>query len=224
MTYSKLDSSEVEINVPHFAISQAFLFSVKVTNEKGCVSPTKNGFIYTVPFAAELVSDVAEPSPNQSVLVSIQSNRNNAVSFNWTNSGGNILSQDLQNCLVKTADSITVTAILGTILPNDAAFCRVTRSLKLRVKAPLPPIKPIPNLVTQNGDQKNDFLDFDRRLVNKLEVFNRWGKQVYSSGNYSNDWPGKDENPGVYFFRVDFKNPDTNQTTSESGWVTLIKE
>lgn len=224
MTYSRLDSSEVEINVPHFDISQAFLFSVKVTNEKGCVSPTKNGYVYTVPFTAELVSNVSEPSPNQSVLVFIQSNKTNAVSFNWSNSGGTILSQDFQNCLVKTADSITVNAILGTILPTNVPFCRVSRSVKLRVKDPLPPIKPIPSLVTRNGDQKNDFLDFDRRLVNKLEVFNRWGKQVYSSGNYTNDWPGNDENPGVYFFRVDFENPDTNQTSSEFGWVNLVKE
>ncbi|MDF9800069.1 hypothetical protein OKW21_005332 [Catalinimonas alkaloidigena] len=35
-----------------------------------------------------------------------------------------------------------------------------------------------------------------------LKVYNRWGKQVYFSWTYENDWDGGDLAPGVYFYEL----------------------
>lgn len=55
----------------------------------------------------------------------------------------------------------------------------------------------------------------------QLEVFNRWGMQVYQSKDYKNDWNGKkDGKPlkqGVYFYRVE--RADGRQ---EQGHLTII--
>jgi hypothetical protein len=56
------------------------------------------------------------------------------------------------------------------------------------------------------------FLDFDRRKVQKLEVFNRWGKICFfQPTGIPTIGQKSDENSGVYFFKVEFENPDTNE-------------
>ncbi len=49
----------------------------------------------------------------------------------------------------------------------------------------------IKNVVTANGDGKNDLLiisDIDRFPENHVTVLDRWGIEVFSKDNYSNDW------------------------------------
>jgi gliding motility-associated-like protein len=54
-----------------------------------------------------------------------------------------------------------------------------------------------PSVITPNGDNKNDYFvvrgigNFDS---SELIVFNRWGAEVYKTGNYKNDWDGRDHN------------------------------
>lgn len=66
----------------------------------------------------------------------------------------------------------------------------------------------VPTIITPNGDGKNDAFVVpcasSPSVVLTLEVFNEWGKQVYSSDNYNNDWygtyNGQDLPVGTYFF------------------------
>jgi gliding motility-associated-like protein len=54
-----------------------------------------------------------------------------------------------------------------------------------------------------NGDQLNEYLVLDNVLLgSQFTVFNRWGKEVYSSGNYQNDWDGQGLPSGIYFYTV----------------------
>ncbi len=70
-----------------------------------------------------------------------------------------------------------------------------------------------PNVITPNGDGKNETLAFNTPIKNisnaplKLEIFNRWGKSVYKSDNYQNDWKG-DGVAGMYYYLV--TSPDGN--------------
>ena len=53
------------------------------------------------------------------------------------------------------------------------------------------------------GDEFNQFFMLDERLTgSRLVVFNRWGKEVYSSLNYQNDWDAGGLAPGIYFYVV----------------------
>ena len=72
-------------------------------------------------------------------------------------------------------------------------------------------------LITPNGDNLNDRLIFTglhKHPTNKLEIFNRWGSEVFSQSGYMNYWKGRteindggDELPeGTYFFVLKIDN------------------
>lgn len=76
----------------------------------------------------------------------------------------------------------------------------------------------IPNILTPNGDGKNDkfiisskeaaslgsngnqSLINDFYISNELQIYNRWSQIVYESKNYENDWDGGELTDGVYFY------------------------
>jgi gliding motility-associated-like protein len=112
-------------------------------------------------------------------------------------------------------DSVSYPVILYA--QNQALGCKDSASTVIRIGNPLF----IPNLITPNGDQRNDVF-FVRGIqpgIWKLEVFNRWGNRVYEESNYELDWTGDGLSPGVYFFL--FQNPDGSR--KYSGWVEVLR-
>ncbi len=221
MATGPLDSNFVEIQVPYYPESQIIRFSIQVFNDKGCPSPIKIDTLRTVPFNPQLVASNTSPLANEAVTVSISPPQTSVICYSWTNIGGSILSLAVTSCQVSTPDSILVSGILGYTLPNDAPFCRVTRSLMVTASEP---ILPISNVVTANGDGKNDILDFGGREVKDLEVYDRWGKQVFSGGTTLNPWKGDDLNSGMYFFKAETRNPGKVAFEKQNGWVLLNKD
>jgi len=69
----------------------------------------------------------------------------------------------------------------------------------------------VPNVFSPNGDGKNDFF-----VIGNLEAFknpaiwiyNRWGRLLYSSDNYQNNWDGDDHPDGTYFFVLKLSDPE----------------
>lgn len=59
----------------------------------------------------------------------------------------------------------------------------------------------VPNVITPDGDEKNEFFQIDPLYsgVVSLKVLNRWGAEVFFDKNYRNDWNGAGLSPGVYF-------------------------
>lgn len=54
-----------------------------------------------------------------------------------------------------------------------------------------------------NRDEWNQFFILDEKLIGAhLMVFNRWGKPVFESFNYQNNWDGNGAPAGVYFYTV----------------------
>ncbi|MDQ2657762.1 MAG: gliding motility-associated C-terminal domain-containing protein [Bacteroidota bacterium] len=80
----------------------------------------------------------------------------------------------------------------------------------------------IPNLFTPNNDGVNDVF-FIRNLPqepaqNQLVITNRWGKEVFTSDNYQNNWEGTGVADGVYFYRLQISEND-----SLTGWIEIIR-
>ena len=59
--------------------------------------------------------------------------------------------------------------------------------------------------------------------MKKVEVFNRYGLQVYSKNDYTNEWGGKQDNgnalpSGTYYYTIEFYDRE-----SVTGWVYINK-
>ncbi|MCB2406950.1 gliding motility-associated C-terminal domain-containing protein [Hymenobacter lucidus] len=81
------------------------------------------------------------------------------------------------------------------------------------------PDAPVPNIFTPNGDGVNDAFVISTEAVNsKIQIFNRWGKQVFSTNSYRNDWSGDAQPAGVYYYML----TDVNGVTNK-GWVELVR-
>ena len=71
-----------------------------------------------------------------------------------------------------------------------------------------PPLVKVPNLITPNGDNENDFWDLTEMadlFLFDIRISDRQGKLVFNTGNYQNDWKaidnqGTDLPPGIYFY------------------------
>jgi len=77
----------------------------------------------------------------------------------------------------------------------------------------------IPNVFTPNGDDFNQTFILDEDLMGStLFVYNRWGKLVYESADYQNNWNASELAPGVYYYLVrgDCIEP-------KKGWVSVVK-
>ncbi len=77
----------------------------------------------------------------------------------------------------------------------------------------------IPNLITPNGDDKNDtfVIGCTEDLNWNLQITNRWGETVYQNINYQNEWNAEGLSNGVYYF---FLTSDV-LNVSYKGWVEV---
>lgn len=81
----------------------------------------------------------------------------------------------------------------------------------------------IPKGISPNGDGNNDIFDLSNLNVQKLQIFNRYGIEVYSKSDYTNEWTGKSNSgaelpDGTYYFVVQYTNGKT-----KTGWVYINK-
>jgi|APTNR8051073442_1049403.scaffolds.fasta_scaffold00066_9 hypothetical protein len=51
-----------------------------------------------------------------------------------------------------------------------------------------------------------------------VSIVNRWGKNIFESGNYQNDWMAKEVEAGIYYYQVTIGDHATCK-----GWVQVIK-
>lgn len=76
----------------------------------------------------------------------------------------------------------------------------------------IPAVLVLPNIVTPNGDNSNDFLYFKYLEFfgsNSLKVFNRWGTLVFEKDNYKNDWTPKELSDGTYYYILTVENGES---------------
>ena len=79
----------------------------------------------------------------------------------------------------------------------------------------------IPNVFTPNGDGKNDRFQIANieQIPWRLEVYNRWGRRVYESAAYRNEWDGEGLPSGVYYYGL--SNAQTKRQLK--GWVQILR-
>ena len=89
------------------------------------------------------------------------------------------------------------------------------------------PIRQIPNVITPNGDDINDFFFVNERLLYEqvhLIIYNRWGMKVFEDLNYNNKWDGdnfvaKPLPEGTYYYVLILTEAEKNK----AGFITIIR-
>lgn len=103
---------------------------------------------------------------------------------NWVFGDGNTSGSYSPGNLFQNPGTYTVTLIISNGLCSDT----ISNVIKVT-----PALVEVPELLTPNGDGKNDVFDIKNIEYfpdNELLVFNRWGNIVYSKKSYKNEWDG----------------------------------
>jgi gliding motility-associated-like protein len=79
----------------------------------------------------------------------------------------------------------------------------------------------IPNIFTPNNDNVNDLFRIHNLDLTswKLEIYNRWGKQVFNSEPYHNNWDGNGLPDGMYLYQL----INTKEDKKMKGWVEILR-
>ncbi|MFZ6053315.1 T9SS type B sorting domain-containing protein [Halocola ammonii] len=161
--------------------------------------------------------------PGSSASLSAQSDQSGAT-FGW--SPGNLTGSSV---VVSPADATiyTVVAAVGNCVSEPQSFL-------IDFIPSCNCVFEMPNIFTPNDDNYNNeftriggqdclFTEYD------LRIFNRWGKEVWSTSNPTAAWDGKrkdnDMPEGVYYWTVkySFIGGDNSSEKSMSGYITLVR-
>lgn len=86
----------------------------------------------------------------------------------------------------------------------------------------------VPNAFTPDGDGINDMFGAAGTGLNdyELQIFNRWGEQIFTSTNLDDQWDGNYQSlpvaEGVYVYKL-FAMGDGGARTYKTGSVTLLR-
>jgi gliding motility-associated-like protein len=131
-----------------------------------------------------------------------------AQRFDWDMGSGKIFTEkDVDGYIFTHSGEQTI-----TLTSYNLAGCALSFSKKLITEPPFV----LANVITPNSDGKNDAFVVPV-AHSRFEVFNRWGKRVFQSEDYKNDW-GSGVPNGTYYFVVD--TPAGNHC---KGWVEVLE-
>ncbi len=116
------------------------------------------------------------------------------------------------------------------VIVTDARGCTATLDSPVRIQCIDNPCFNARTIITPNGDNfNNEFVimcatDFPNRLL----VFDRWGRTVFSQEDYANDWTGTDDNgeelqDGGYLWVLEITNGDGSKEIHR-GTVTILRD
>jgi len=100
----------------------------------------------------------------------------------------------------------------------------VTITIRVNPNATLPTI---PTAFTPNGDGANDLFvikDLELYPNNEIQIFNRWGNQVYHATSYMQNgrtWDGSNLSAGTYYYILRVSINGISKTMS--GYTTIIR-
>ncbi|MFN4300313.1 MAG: gliding motility-associated C-terminal domain-containing protein [Thermaurantimonas sp.] len=173
------------------------VYPVRATNQNGCAS------FDTI--RVTLSNPIANAGPDQTIQIGqsvtlIGSGAGPGGLYYWFANKPVSFSNPLSQVTTSIPQTNKPDTITYYLLVTDAGGCQGLDSMRVFVVKP--PItdsteifRNVPNLLTPNGDGVNDVLDLSELIGNQtceLVVMNRYGKIVYNSLPYTNNWAGTD--------------------------------
>ncbi|WP_048921856.1 T9SS C-terminal target domain-containing protein [Rufibacter radiotolerans] len=194
---------------PTFTVSQAGTYWVDVTNELNCTTRDEIKVHYLTPPAIELGNDttlcygdtltIGQILPNVTYLWQDGSTK---PTFAVTRPGTYRVTASLQHCSQTDVITVKFKDCVGGLF--------------------------IPNIITPNHDGVNDnfYIMGLQNSTNpareeqwELSVYDRWGKRLYHTRHYQNDWQGEGLMDGVYFYHL----VHSKDGRLFKGWVEIVR-
>lgn len=213
--FSDGSSSAAQHPVKRFSRPGVYPVQLIVTNTAGCVS---DPFILPVTVHLQPVIDAGSSQvvPEGTVLTLNATANSAGLTFDWSPRAGLSAGDVLNPTLTALSDqtyTLTATGEFG---------CTASDQLTIKI---LKQVK-VPNIFTPNGDNIHDqwvitnLADYPGCTV---EVFNRYGQQVYYNTGYGSPWngtyKGKELPAGTYYYVIKLQNGFKPMT----GSVTIIR-
>lgn len=218
VVYSTDVQVELLPSVSEIKVGEVLAYKIIVTNNSD--EQALNVKVNNPLPGALIATKVAQPT------VGVQSIRDNVIQWDLPQLSGRqqvVLNVEVKGVVAGIAtNSASVTnSVPETTLSNNSDSFTVNILEDVSVDLS------IPTVVTANGDGKNDsfkIVGLQNYANNSLSIFNRWGTEVFRTGNggYQNDWTGANLNEGTYYYLLKLT-PKTGGSISKTGWLTLIK-
>lgn len=187
-----------------------------VTVSDGCGTTATDTATLAVPVFNPILVTASEYdticSGDTIMLKATATGGNGVYSFSWSGSGS----------IIGNSSSSPVSVPLSTGFYNVTATDQCGNNNDDETLVRLEDCKVVPpNIFTPDGDNMNQYFiirNLEKHQNSSLAVFNRWGKKVYESPDYKNDWNGNGANEGVYFYILTLSNGE-----KYNGNVTITR-
>ena len=210
--------SNPKIANPKASPLQTTQYTVKIVNNNGCET-TKVVTVAVEDLHTDFDLVIAtDCDATRRVEFNNKTPEDNITRYLWDLGNGDVLTDRTPGAYTYPKAgkyTVTLTAYSNT--------CLLVKKFNITVENPFLP----PNLITPNGAdpdgvERNEYFQVkDSTALTeadwKLEVYNRWGKLIFKSNNYQNNW-GKDMPPGIYYYLI--ATPGGRRC---KGWLTVVK-
>jgi hypothetical protein len=127
------------------------------------------------------------------------------------------------------SDCASPEGAFNVVFLSSSTFCgkkyEDSIQYQLRIYKAKDTLRFVPNLLTVNGDEKNDAFNIQNILPEDncvltfdfVEIYNRWGKQTFYSKDRNFNWKPDKSNLGVYFLALHFK----EKTVKD--WIMVVE-
>ena len=204
----QIQSAEADLNY-HWAITNQDQFNTHIDSESISIEPIVENATGELSVSASNICGISEsvyqlitvlPLPREPRLIKNECEDLLIVETDYPGEwyyNGEQLSMD--------ADTIQAIS-KGRYYFEAANSCGLSSSKILDIYPPNADEVFIPNIITPNGDDKNDYLILNEALIDShFSLYNRYGKKVYESLKYSNDFNGSALSNGTYYYMISHK-------------------
>jgi gliding motility-associated-like protein len=192
-------------------------YSVSGVDENGCNGATTVEVIVHQPQAFFSVSDTLGTPPMEVQFTNLSS----GDYFVWVfGTGDTLITTELNAPVVSVFDGESTHAISLTAYLNG---CPSSFSLSIETYYDSE-LLVVPNVVTPNGDGKNDTWRVETRNMDDLQVdiFTRWGTAVDQLDGINDRWDPKDFSSGTYYYKLIATGLD-GESYNREGYITVLR-